>query len=120
MKRKGSITSSHCLVCSDGSWERETELLTTGKEQTIPVGLGKISITATALLLWAKSRGKTGLGKEEVVNNSYSLQVVSPLLSLICLSLKLSLSPCLAFSACAFECLRVCEAVSLASSPCLL
>jgi len=60
----------------------------TGNEQTIPVVLGKISITAIVLFLWAKSGGKTWLlVTKKVANNSYSLQVVSLLLSLSFVSL---------------------------------
>lgn len=60
----------------------------TGREQTIPGVLGKISIMAIVPLLWAKSRGKTWLlVKKKVANNSYSSQVVSLLLCLLFVSL---------------------------------
>lgn len=77
-KRKGNVTSSHCLACSHRSWMWEMELLMTGSKQQIPVVLGNISIMATVLSLWAKSRGKTWLlVKKRVANNSCCLQVVS-------------------------------------------
>lgn len=82
-KGKGSVTSFHCLACSHRSWMWEMELLMTGSEQQIPVVLGNISIMATVLSLWAKSRGKTWLlVKKKVANNSCCLQVVSLSLSL--------------------------------------
>lgn len=98
-KRKGSVTSSHCLVCSHSSWVWKTGLLMTGSEQMIPVIFGKIPIMAIVLFLCAKSRGKTWLlVKRKVVNNSYSLQVVSLLLSLFkAPSFSLSCIFCLCF-----------------------
>lgn len=78
--------------CSPSIWG-EKQLFMAGSEQTIPAVLGEISIMATVLFLWAKSRGKTQL-KMKGVNHCRSLQVLPLLLFLSFVSPKPHLSAC--------------------------